>query len=212
MHKQIIANPHPSIFQTITPEVASHIQTNSQWLESVCFLSRINGPEISISLSNLYLVIFTWKNTKKEYLYQTELSFDIKFEIIYELDGHCSPEQAVYSKPIGFKIIKDNTHKIEIFPKCKSITPLWIKSLSKNLNQSGFHKLFKLIKKVGKGGFANVYEVLRVTDKKHFAVKAFSKQSTLLSSDIQNRMNLLNEISMLRTFDSPHIIKCEAVY
>ncbi len=69
-----------------------------------------------------------------------------------------------------------------------------------------------MIKKVGKGGFANVYEVKRVTDKKHFAVKAFSKQTTLLSTDIQTKLNLLNEITMLRTFDSPHLIKCEAVY
>lgn len=43
-------------------------------------------------------------------------------------------------------------------------------------------------------------------------MKAFTKQSTLLSSDIQNRLNLLNEIQMLRTFDSPHIIKCEGIF
>lgn len=34
---------------------------------------------------------------------------------------------------------------------------LWIKYLSQALNQYGFHKLFKPVKKIGKGGFATVY-------------------------------------------------------
>jgi hypothetical protein len=32
------------------------------------------------------------------------------------------------------------------------------------LTQIGFHRLFKPVKKLGKGGFATVYEVLRLTD------------------------------------------------
>jgi len=41
--------------------------------------------------------------------------------------------------------------------------------------------MFKPIRKLGKGGFATVYEVRRVSDEKLFAVKAFSKESTLNS-------------------------------
>ena len=37
--------------------------------------------------------------------------------------------------------------------------------------------MFKPFKKLGKGNFASVYEVERVTDHAKFAVKAFSKQS-----------------------------------
>lgn len=58
---------------------------------------------------------------------------------------------------------------------------IWIKYLSKSLNQLGFHRLYKPVKKLGKGGFATVYEVERMTDKKHFAVKAFSKLNTIKS-------------------------------
>jgi serine/threonine protein kinase len=58
---------------------------------------------------------------------------------------------------------------------------IWIKYLTRCLNQLGFHRLYKPIKKLGKGGFASVYEVERFTDKRHFAVKAFSKQNTVNS-------------------------------
>lgn len=79
--------------------------------------------------------------------------------------------------------------------------------MSKNLNQSGFHKLYKPIRKLGKGGFATVYEVERVTDKARFAAKAFSKAATINSENPTNKQVLLNEIEMLRTFDSPHVMK-----
>jgi serine/threonine protein kinase len=55
------------------------------------------------------------------------------------------------------------------------------------LNQIGFHKLYKPIKKIGKGGFATVYEVERLTDKKKFAVKAFSKAATIHSDNPAHR-------------------------
>jgi calcium-dependent protein kinase len=37
--------------------------------------------------------------------------------------------------------------------------------------------MFKPTKKIGKGNFASVYEVDRLTDNKKFAVKAFSKHA-----------------------------------
>lgn len=58
---------------------------------------------------------------------------------------------------------------------------IWIKYLTRCLNQLGFHRLYKPVKKLGKGGFATVYEVERLTDRSHFAVKAFSKQNTIRS-------------------------------
>jgi serine/threonine protein kinase len=57
-----------------------------------------------------------------------------------------------------------------------------------------------------------VYEVERFTDKKHFAVKAFSKQNTINSQNPSQRLNLLNEIDMMRNLDNPNIIKLEGVY
>lgn len=50
--------------------------------------------------------------------------------------------------------------------------------LGRFINQKGFHCQFKPIKKLGKGNFASVYQVIRVEDGSKFAVKAFSKANT----------------------------------
>lgn len=90
--------------------------------------------------------------------------------------------------------------------------PVWLKYLGKNLNQVGFHKLFKPQRKLGKGGFATVYEVQRVTDGKLFAVKAFAKQNTIHSKNESHKLNLLNELRMMRKIDNQNLIKLEAIF
>lgn len=96
------------------------------------------------------------------------------------------------TKAIGFRLIKDKDNLLALYPKVPSLIDLWIKQLGRNLNQIGFHQLFRPIKKLGSGGFATVYEAERLSDRRHFAVKAFSKQNTILSSDLSKKMNLLN--------------------
>ena len=53
---------------------------------------------------------------------------------------------------------------------------LWEVELAKKLNQRNFHKLFKPIKKIGKGNFASVYLVFKYHDNTEYAVKAFSRE------------------------------------
>lgn len=55
--------------------------------------------------------------------------------------------------------------------------------LSRLINQKGFHAQFKPVKKLGKGNFASVYQVIRAEDGKKFAVKAFSKANTYSSEN-----------------------------
>ncbi len=50
-----------------------------------------------------------------------------------------------------------------------------MEKIAKKITQTGFHEQFRPIRKLGKGGFATVYEVKRALDGKTFAVKAFSK-------------------------------------
>lgn len=68
--------------------------------------------------------------------------------------------------------------------------------LGKFINQKGFHAQFKPIKKLGKGNFASVYEVIRLEDGKKFAVKAFSKANTFSSPN--GKESLINELTVMR--------------
>lgn len=101
---------------------------------------------------------------------------------------------------------------VELIITTGSMIDIWIKYLSRCLNQLGFHLLYKPVKKLGKGGFATVYEVERLNDNRHFAVKAFSKQNTINSDNPSHRVTLLNEINIMRALDSPNIIKLEGVF
>lgn len=86
----------------------------------------------------------------------------------------------------------------------------WSLHLSKLINQRGFHELFKPIRKLGKGNFASVYEVERVTDLRRFAVKAFSKQNTFAAKN--GKESLINELAVMRVLDHQNVLRLESVY
>lgn len=91
-----------------------------------------------------------------------------------------------------------------------SLIESWSLHLSKLINQRGFHELFKPIRKLGKGNFASVYEVERVTDLRRFAVKAFSKQNTFAAKN--GKESLINELAVMRVLDHQNILRLESVY
>lgn len=73
--------------------------------------------------------------------------------------------------------------------------------------------MFKPLKKLGKGNFASVYEVERLTDGARYAVKAFSKQSCFSAKN--GKESLINELNIMRqlSLDShPNVLKLEGVY
>ena len=73
--------------------------------------------------------------------------------------------------------------------------------------------MFKPLRKLGKGNFASVYEVERITDKKKFAVKSFSKQNSFSAKN--GKESLINELSVMRQLSlEPHhnFLKLEGVY
>ncbi|KAM3141261.1 hypothetical protein pb186bvf_006646 [Paramecium bursaria] len=82
--------------------------------------------------------------------------------------------------------------------------------LGKRINQLGFHNMFRVFKKIGKGNFASVYLAERIEDNIRMAVKAFSKQ-TVYGED-KGKEGLINEIQIMRELDSPNIMKLYEVY
>ena len=56
--------------------------------------------------------------------------------------------------------------------------------------------MFKTLKKVGKGTFANVFMVENILDKKRFAVKAFRKEKIYATEN--GKESLINEITLMR--------------
>ena len=68
--------------------------------------------------------------------------------------------------------------------------------------------MFKPLKKLGKGNFASVYEVERITDGAKFAVKAFSKQSCFNAKN--GKDSLINELTLMRQLSleyHPNLLK-----
>ena len=63
--------------------------------------------------------------------------------------------------------------------------------------------MFKPLRKLGKGNFASVYEVERLSDGAHLAVKAFSKQGVYGNKN--GKESLINELHVMRTLSQePH--------
>lgn len=67
----------------------------------------------------------------------------------------------------------------QILTREKSVYLRWKEMLCPLTIQTDFDRKYRLVHKIGKGSFANVYLVERISDHKRFAVKFFSKQSLI---------------------------------
>ena len=66
------------------------------------------------------------------------------------------------------------------------------------------------MRKLGKGGFATVYEVKRILDSREFAVKAFSKAHAF-STPI-DKATLENEIGILKEVHQKNLLSLYEIY
>jgi len=58
---------------------------------------------------------------------------------------------------VGFRLLKQDAMAVDFEIVDYNVLPIWLKYLGKMLNEVGFHKIFKPLRKLGKGGFATVY-------------------------------------------------------
>ena len=195
MHEQC------AIFTPITLSQTDSIREDPHCMQAM-FWVQGEPDQVLVSLTSTYIAV---RNNSNQQLCAA-LDFDLKFEVLY------SRPDDVHSPKLGFRLIRHGCPSVEFKSYSESMAEAWVRGLGKKLNQLGFHQLYKPIKKVGKGGFATVYEVERLSDGAHLAVKAFSKQNTLHSANPSHRASLLNEIKMLRSFDSPFVLQADAVF
>ncbi|EFX59950.1 hypothetical protein DAPPUDRAFT_126101, partial [Daphnia pulex] len=143
----------------ITPEVVQAIQSDQLCLESNCLLNRNSAREVCVVLTNAYIALSEISTGKNGYQYFTPLDYDLKFELIYEQELTAPPsETSILSRVVGFTLQRTGTQPVEVVIVSDSLVEIWVKMLSRTLNQLGFHRLYKPVKKLGKGGFATVYE------------------------------------------------------
>lgn len=79
-----------------------------------------------------------------------ELTFDLKFEVLYQNDKN------VHTPKMGIRLYDESNQELKIFFDSNTADE-WCRILGKKINQKGFHEMFKPIKKLGKGNFATVY-------------------------------------------------------
>lgn len=81
----------------------------------------------------------------------------------------------------GFSLTK-NGNVYEFTSKDEAVIKRWIDELKIICVLTTFHEEYKAIKMIGRGSFAKVYLVESKTNGKSFAVKAFTKESIIISN------------------------------
>ena len=142
------------LFTPISEEVITKITGDSLCLESGFWLNGNRSQEVQLVLTNHYLAICEKGFFSNIFHYYTPLLFDLKFEPLYAP----LPDNSIASKKIGFRLHRAACAPVDFQIVADNVIDIWMKCLTRSLNQLGFHKLYKPIKKIGKGGFATVYE------------------------------------------------------
>ncbi|CAD8192997.1 unnamed protein product [Paramecium octaurelia] len=176
--------------------------------------------------SETMLMIYKDPQFKKPKKY-TMIDFDLKFEMVrtapkmkpgcqvIKLSGSARADQVKseniekLGEPTGLWIFRDEDHRYELVAHSLILTQ-WRWFLGKRINQYGFHHLFKVFKRIGKGNFASVYLAERVEDGQQMAIKAFSK--SVAYAEENGKEGLMNEIKLMRQLDHPNIIKLHEVH
>jgi len=111
----------------------------------------------------------------------------------------------------GFEL-KKNGIKYEFHAEEESIIENWMTALKNVCVLHNFHDEYKAVKMIGKGSFAKVYLVESKTTGKNFAVKAFTKESLIISNKSNAKPSMINEIEIMRVLDHENVIKLYEVY
>mgnify|MGYP000925284969 CR=1 FL=1 len=96
----------------------------------------------------------------------------------------------------GFSLSK-NGNTYEFTSKDEGLVKRWTNDLRGICILSTFHEEYKAIKMIGRGSFAKVYLVESKSTSKSFAVKAFTKESIILSNKSNAKVAQLSHHRLL---------------
>ena len=109
----------------------------------------------------------------------------------------------------GIKFIKRRTYE-ELFHPDKEVVNHWFELLKRYCILTKFRCYFESIKVLGKGNFAKVFLVKRISDGKEFAVKVFNK-SAIMQDPLEIKC-LIYEIEMLRMINHYRVMRLYEMY
>lgn len=89
----------------------------------------------------------------------------------------------------GFTLSK-NGSTYDFTSKDESIIKRWVADLKTICVLATFHEEYKAIKMIGRGSFAKVYLVESKSSGKSYAVKAFTKESIIISNKSNAKVHL----------------------
>lgn len=92
-----------------------------------------------------------------------------------------------------------------LYAGCEEEYWAWVEAFTKVMTRRDFHARYSVSRMIGSGGFANVYKATEIVSGKRVAVKGFNKK--YIGNNHKGKMNLLQEISMMRGLSNENILK-----
>lgn len=112
-------------------------------------------------------------------------------------------------KHYGLKFIKKQNYE-ELYHTDEKVIDAWFEALKRYCILTKFRCYFESVKVIGKGNFAKVFLVRRLSDSKEFAVKVFSK-SVIMQDQLEKKC-LIYEVKMMRLMNHPRVLKLHELY
>ena len=109
----------------------------------------------------------------------------------------------------GLKFIKRQNYE-ELFHTEEEVIDSWFDYLRRYCILTKFRCYFESLKVIGKGNFAKVFLVRRISDSREFAVKVFSK-SVIMQDQLEKKC-LIYEIKMMRAMNHPRVLRLHELY
>ena len=174
------------------PSIESYFQ--------ICFsLKKMNYFKYYFQLYDHYITCKEHPNTEEKAIMDISNAF-IKKTFGTVING---------VKHFGIKFIKKQNYE-ELYHTDEKVINAWFEVLKSYCILTKFRCYFESIKVIGKGNFAKVFLVRRLSDSKEFAVKVFSK--SVIMQDPLEKKCLVYEVKMMRLMRHPRVLRLYELY